>query len=168
VFGALFRYRQQSKKKIELLVIMTPHVIRCPADAEFIWGTESQKLDLNMADVLKLQGVLPPSRAPWEVSTSNSTGLPLPPGAPAVIRTPALPAGLSLPQPAVLPASRSGAPSTLPGSLPIAPGIPTTMAPPEALPAGAGLQAAAAILEIQTTPPFTPVPILQTSAVGPR
>src|SRR5260370_29429550 len=126
VLGALFRYRSQEKKKVELLVIMTPHVIRCPADAEFIWGTESQKLDLNMADVLKLQGVLPPSRAPWELSTSKSTGLPLPPGAPAVVRTPALPGGLGSPPPAVRPASRGVAPSALPGALPIAPVIPTT------------------------------------------
>jgi general secretion pathway protein D len=166
VFGALFRYRSQIKTKKELLVIMTPHVIRCPADAEFIWGVESQKLDLNMADVLKLQGVLPPSRAPWELRTNASTGLPLPPGAPALIQTPALPPGLGSPQSAVPPAT--AAPSTLPGALPIAPGIPTTAAPARPGSLAYSAQASAAPLAIQTTPPFTPVPISQTSAVGPR
>jgi type II secretory pathway component GspD/PulD (secretin) len=137
--GVLFRYRTQQKKKVELLVIMTPHVIRCAADAEFIWGTESQKLDLNMADVLKLHGVqLPPSRAPWELPPANKTGLPVQnpvlPGAPPTNVSAAVPA---TPLPGTLPLPRTIAPAgapqaTAPQEPPLMLPIPTvpTSAPP--------------------------------------
>ena len=38
--GSLFRYRTQSKAKTELLVILTPHVVRCPRDAERLLAEE--------------------------------------------------------------------------------------------------------------------------------
>jgi general secretion pathway protein D len=114
--GVLFRYRTQQKKKVELLVIMTPHVIRCAADAEFIWGTESQKLDLNMADVLKLHGVqLPPSRAPWELPPTNKTGLP--------VQNPVLPGAAPTHGPSAVPAT------PLPGALPLPRTVPSALAP---------------------------------------
>jgi hypothetical protein len=58
--GSLFRYRTQERSKTELLVILTPHVVRCPADADFIWGVEAKKMDWTLPDVVKLQGTAPP------------------------------------------------------------------------------------------------------------
>ncbi len=54
--GALFRYRTQNKAKKELLFIMTPHVVRCRADADRILAEESRKMDWFLADVIKIHG----------------------------------------------------------------------------------------------------------------
>ncbi len=54
--GALFRYRTQFKAKKELLVILTPHIVRCPSDADRILSMESRRMDWVLGDVLKLQG----------------------------------------------------------------------------------------------------------------
>jgi type II secretory pathway component GspD/PulD (secretin) len=64
--GALFRYRTQTKSKQELLIIMTPHIIRSWADADQILGEEARRIDWLVGDVLRLQGtsgmnpILPP------------------------------------------------------------------------------------------------------------
>src|SRR5262249_40342873 len=54
--GSLFRYRTQNKSKTELLVILTPHVVRCPRDAERMLAEESRRIDWVVGDVMKLQG----------------------------------------------------------------------------------------------------------------
>jgi len=54
--GALFRYRTQSQAKSELVLIITPHIIRCPADNERISVDRLKLLDLNMKDVEKTYG----------------------------------------------------------------------------------------------------------------
>src|SRR5207237_788367 len=54
--GALFRYRTQNKLKKELLIIMTPHVVRSRADGERILADESRKMDWVLGDVLKMHG----------------------------------------------------------------------------------------------------------------
>src|SRR5205823_11324218 len=51
--GALFRYRTQDHTKTELLVILTPHVIRCPAEADHLLGVESKRMDWRLDDVMK-------------------------------------------------------------------------------------------------------------------
>ena len=43
--GAAFRYRTQTKAKTELLVIMTPHIVRTRADADRILAEESKRMD---------------------------------------------------------------------------------------------------------------------------
>jgi len=54
--GALFRYRTQQQAKNELIVILTPRIIRCPADFER-WSLDRLKLmDMNMKDVEKVNG----------------------------------------------------------------------------------------------------------------
>jgi type II secretory pathway component GspD/PulD (secretin) len=78
--GALFRYRTQTKSKQELLIIMTPHIIRSWADADQILGEESRRIDWLVGDVLRLQGtsgmnpILPP-RGPMP-GVSGVPGLP--------------------------------------------------------------------------------------------
>jgi len=54
--GAAFRYRQQVKKKTELLVILTPHIIRSWADADRVLYEESRRMDWITGDVLKSHG----------------------------------------------------------------------------------------------------------------
>src|SRR5439155_6423172 len=52
-FGALWRYRTQVKAKVELLVIMTPHIIRSRFDADRILAEESRRMHWVLGDVLK-------------------------------------------------------------------------------------------------------------------
>jgi type II secretory pathway component GspD/PulD (secretin) len=56
VFGAGFRYRSQEKVKTELLVILTPRVVRCKAEADRILAEESRRMDWIFSDVLRYQG----------------------------------------------------------------------------------------------------------------
>src|SRR5439155_7262953 len=54
--GSLFRFRTQLKTKQELLVILTPHVVRCRADAERMLAMESRRMDWAIGDVIKTHG----------------------------------------------------------------------------------------------------------------
>jgi hypothetical protein len=64
--GALFRFRSQEKTKTELMVILTPHIIRSRLDADRILAEESRRMDWIIGDVIKthgttgLQPILPP------------------------------------------------------------------------------------------------------------
>src|SRR5262249_59684090 len=66
--GALFRFRTQTKAKSELLVILTPHIVRNRADADRILAEESRRIDWCLGDVLRTHGtsgmepVLPPPK----------------------------------------------------------------------------------------------------------
>jgi hypothetical protein len=52
--GAAFRYRTQSKEKRELLVILTPHIVRSREEAERILAAEAQRISWMVGDVLKI------------------------------------------------------------------------------------------------------------------
>jgi type II secretory pathway component GspD/PulD (secretin) len=54
--GTLFRYRSQQKMKRELLVILTPHVVRSRADADRVLAEEARRMDWCLGDVIKTQG----------------------------------------------------------------------------------------------------------------
>jgi type II secretion system protein D len=54
--GALFRARFQTKQRRELLVILTPHIVRGRGDAERILAEESRRMDWVVGDILKIQG----------------------------------------------------------------------------------------------------------------
>jgi hypothetical protein len=54
--GALFRYRQQQKKKTELLIIMTPHIVRDRAELDRILAEESNRMNWILPDVLRTYG----------------------------------------------------------------------------------------------------------------
>ena len=54
--GTLFRYRQQIKSKQELLVILTPHVVRNRFEADRILAMEGRRMDWILGDVVKTQG----------------------------------------------------------------------------------------------------------------
>ncbi|MCE9530042.1 MAG: hypothetical protein K8T89_02720 [Planctomycetes bacterium] len=54
--GALFRYRTQSQEKRELIVILTPRIIRTPDDADRVALEHMKRMDWNLKDVDKMYG----------------------------------------------------------------------------------------------------------------
>jgi Bacterial type II and III secretion system protein len=106
--GALFRYRTQDKSKVELLVIMTPHIVRSHAEAERILLEESHRMDWITGEVSSLQGVpdLGSSKCPPAPRPLVLPGVEPPaasPGAPVMVPTPS---AAPQPQPEVLPTPR--------------------------------------------------------------
>jgi type II secretion system protein D len=58
VVGTAFRYRQQIKKKVELLVVLTPRIVRNRWEREQVLREEGRKMDWVVGDVLRTQGTL--------------------------------------------------------------------------------------------------------------
>lgn len=56
VVGAMFRYRTQIREKRELLVILTPHIVRTPEEAQMILTKEARRMDWIIGDVCKVYG----------------------------------------------------------------------------------------------------------------
>ncbi len=56
VLGRLFRYDGQTDKRSELLIIMTPHIIRNEEDAEKIKRVEAARMNWCLCDVIKING----------------------------------------------------------------------------------------------------------------
>jgi hypothetical protein len=54
--GALFRFRTQVKSKQELMVILTPHIVRNRAEADRMLALESRRMDWVINDVVKIHG----------------------------------------------------------------------------------------------------------------
>jgi hypothetical protein len=54
--GALFRYRTQNKTKTELVIIMTPHIVRSQLEADRILAEEARRMDWIEGDVVKIHG----------------------------------------------------------------------------------------------------------------
>src|SRR5262249_30182550 len=67
--GAAFRYRTMAKTKTELLIIMTPHIVRNRAEADMVLADEARRMDWCLADVARIHGlsgmapILPPPHA---------------------------------------------------------------------------------------------------------
>ncbi len=116
--GAAFRYRTHTRSKTELLIILTPHIVRNRADAERVLAEEAKKMDWVLGDVLKFHsysglntGPLPPGPVPHGALPPGSpppTGLQAPP-----------PMGFQAPPPTFLPPPP---PMQLPSASPLAPG----------------------------------------------
>lgn len=62
--GTAFRYRTQTQEKRELLVVLTPHVIRNCADSEKLLIEEARKMSWVLKDVDRLYGAGPKNPAP--------------------------------------------------------------------------------------------------------
>jgi type II secretory pathway component GspD/PulD (secretin) len=56
VLGSLFRYRTQTSAKVELLIILTPHIVRSPADAERVLAEEARRMDWVTGEILRTHG----------------------------------------------------------------------------------------------------------------
>ncbi len=54
VLGALFRYRTRTQNKTEVIVILTPHVIRSKFDADRVLAEHAGKMDWNLCNVAKV------------------------------------------------------------------------------------------------------------------
>jgi type II secretion system protein D len=91
--GAAFRYRTQVRQKTELLVILTPHIIRTQADSDRILCEEARRMSWILSDVKKIHASpglapqnLPDITAPLDLPTQPSLpidGTIIPPGTPA-------------------------------------------------------------------------------------
>jgi type II secretory pathway component GspD/PulD (secretin) len=149
--GALFRYRTQSKSKRELLVIMTPHIVRSKYDADVILSQEAKRMDWVLGDVVKVHGttglepILPAPKdgagAPGGPALDGVLPPVLSPSAPgAPVLVPAAPSHEELmPSPRNLtPAAAPAQPPATPnsGRAPAAPAL-----PPPSVPAAAATPA---------------------------
>ncbi|MFV2067347.1 MAG: secretin N-terminal domain-containing protein [Pirellulales bacterium] len=56
LLGNLFRYDLTTQRRTELLIILTPQVVRTQADAEHIKQVESERMNWCMADVVEIYG----------------------------------------------------------------------------------------------------------------
>ena len=129
ILGRLFRYDYQNGKKSELLIIMTPHIIRNQADAERVKRLEAGRISWCLADVQKIHGeaglrgrgddwldkeipTIYPDMDPTGGAGSGAEQVPAPAGQPA--RGPLPAARLRMPVP------------------PRPPGVPMSAAPPAA------------------------------------
>lgn len=59
VVGQLFRYDGTANRRTELLIILTPHVIRSPRDSERINQMEMARMSWCAADVYRVHGEIP-------------------------------------------------------------------------------------------------------------
>jgi general secretion pathway protein D len=136
VLGTLFRYRTQRKEKQELLVILTPRIVRSRAERDRILAEEARRMDWLVGDVIKTQGPTgmapifpPPPASPPDVGTP-------PPGFPGDPEFHGLPSKGPAPQvkPGTLPPNPAAGPGTeglpLPRRLaPLPPGQPSSRRP---------------------------------------
>jgi hypothetical protein len=101
VLGQLFQYNNIGEKRSELLIVLTPHIVRTPEDAERLKRTESARMTWCLGDVQEIHGdgglsrnggtpeVIypdltprgnPPARSGWEAISPQGNGGGRPPG----------------------------------------------------------------------------------------
>ena len=56
VLGFFFRYDSEVKRRTELLIILTPHVVRCAEDLERIKQAETARMHWCLGDVVEMHG----------------------------------------------------------------------------------------------------------------
>jgi len=128
VVGRLFRYDGTVGKKTELLIIMTPHIVRNEADIDAIKRTESARMHWCLADVLNVHGKNDP-RARTEDWGEGETAVIYPDLDPSA-------------QMRSMPKSKSGGPEIIPvpdgkpGAGPIMPGAQQPAIPNNGVPPG--------------------------------
>jgi type II secretory pathway component GspD/PulD (secretin) len=122
ILGWFFRYDSTVKEKTEMLIILTPHIVRSPADAERVRKMEECRMHWCLGDVNAIDGplgfnatkasqasatiypdanprgkfVVPDGKAPQPLPNPSSE--PIPPGA-AAAPQPSLPPGVNVPPP---------------------------------------------------------------------
>ncbi|HEY8504678.1 MAG TPA: secretin N-terminal domain-containing protein, partial [Gemmataceae bacterium] len=125
--GALFRFRSQVQAKRELLVILTPHILRSEADRARLLAEEARRIDWDLRHVAEVHGhgleVFGPGAGP-ACPPGAGPLLPVPPGA--------APPGAVLPDPAPAPPPTGPAPQPL--IIPDGPALPGGPAAAETVP----------------------------------
>jgi type II secretion system protein D len=56
ILGRIFRYDSSTEERTELLIIMTPHIVRNEADADWVKQVESDRMSWCLADVVEIHG----------------------------------------------------------------------------------------------------------------
>lgn len=127
--GALFRYRTKTNDKTELLVILTPHIVRTPKQADEILAAEAKRMEWVLGDVVKIHGTtgLEPILPPPPVEPADGF---VAPDVPGVVTFP--PAGPAEVAPGVPFLSQGSLTPTLP---PVAAPVPEMLPPPNPAPA---------------------------------
>jgi hypothetical protein len=120
--GALFRYRTQTQQKTELIVVLTPRIIRCAADADRFSLQRINETNLDFKDVEKVYGknwMLTPVQGPPSPHDHGRSVAPPPPMSPAPLPAPipVLPPGGGV----VTPQDHLAAPGIIPPVDPIKP-----------------------------------------------
>ena len=54
--GALFRYRTETTAQTELIIIMTPHIVRNRQEGERVLAEEAKRIDWVLGDVMRVHG----------------------------------------------------------------------------------------------------------------
>lgn len=159
ILGTAFRYREQFKDRQELLVILTPHIVKNRLEADRILAMESARMSWLQGDVIKVHGpsglqpILPPGgvdpnlQGEEPAKKRHFPNLFAPPGvfANPPVAPPAgtgtrmpgnLPSGEPLPAPRSFPEPQPGAPLPAPtltpgGSVPnaVPGGVPNPLPP---------------------------------------
>src|SRR5207245_4894967 len=124
--GSLFRFRTQTRTKTELLVILTPHIVRSQLERERILAEEARRIDWIMGDVIKTHGTagMAPILSPPPGAAAGPSGFtPDPSRWPGIACPPSTLPGAALSAPAV----QETAPRTVPG--PQSQSLPSMAAP---------------------------------------
>ncbi len=126
--GSLFRFRTQSKSKQELIVILTPHVVRSHFDAQRLLCDDAHKMNWCLNDVERIHGPLGLESCPAPGGCNNPVDGPMPPHPMVSGPFQISPLPEAAPQPATV----------QPGREPVAPPrqiqpAPAPMVPPQAL-----------------------------------
>jgi general secretion pathway protein D len=123
--GYLFSFDSEADERTELLIIMTPHVIRKDDDLAVLKQVESSRMSWCLADVYKLHGPGGPNGLGLASGGTPVIFPDLYPGSPEAIPmpTPATPPAAPPVGPPVMPLSPSLRPPA-PGEIPAAPNIP--------------------------------------------
>jgi type II secretion system protein D len=154
VLGSLFRYRTQTKAKRELMVILTPHIVRNRLEGEKVLAEEARRLDWVLSDVVKTHGItgMHPLFPPAPEGTEDDGRMhkpvlpspPIPANMPPMITSgpvvpivpivPPAPDGMPLPTPRTVPSTVPPVPEASDMFPPPPPGVssetPTTLPPP--------------------------------------
>ena len=130
LIGNLFRFDSTSCERTELLIIMTPHIIRTAADAEALKREEAARMSWCLCDVIKIHGEagLNPRGGAWGAADVKVVY----PDSPEIT----LPGEHVAPEAVPAPSGQPHAPATTvpqPSNQPIVPPLPST-APPQTSP----------------------------------
>jgi len=140
VLGYMFRYDSVTTNRKELLIFLTPRLIREDSESEMIKEVEMARMHFIECEAEEIHGPLRgvPAEFPvmdaepaWVQPDGTLLPTPMPPGAMPMLPPggPALPPGAVLPQGTMVPQG-------LPGTLPPQPQSPRTMIPPSPLTPG--------------------------------
>ncbi|QDU23632.1 secretin N-terminal domain-containing protein [Urbifossiella limnaea] len=148
--GSLFRYRTHNVQRREILIIMTPHIVRNEADQARILAEEARRMEWCVPDIARYHGhgleVIGPAMkgaTPQAIPGFPNPNGPIPGGFQFGPTPPWMPADNWLP-----PANSAPAPAT-PGAIPLPGPTPFSSAVPE-------VPGAVAVPAGVTLPPFVP------------